>query len=234
MPEDLNIEVAHSIHERAQEEGGEEAGHGHGHRHERMLEIIEAVLLAIVAVATAWSGYQAAKWDGVNARNYAIASKFRAQANQDWTLGGQQRLFDSNTFYAWLQAKTDGNTRLAALYARRFSPEYKVAFVAWVAAGGLTKASVPPGPSFMPQYHNHKWEEAARLERKATVTFDLGTAARDHGDDYVRDTVLFATVLFLVAVGQRFKTKGPRMGLLGISLVLLVAALYFIATYPAA
>ena len=37
----------------------------------------------------------------------------------------------------------------------------------------------------------------------------------------------FATVigLFLVAVGQRFKTRGPRMGLLGISLVLLVAAL---------
>ena len=29
-----------------------------------VLEIIEALILALVAVATAWSGYQAAKWAG--------------------------------------------------------------------------------------------------------------------------------------------------------------------------
>jgi hypothetical protein len=28
------------------------------------IEIIEAVILALVAVATAWSGYQAARWAG--------------------------------------------------------------------------------------------------------------------------------------------------------------------------
>jgi hypothetical protein len=231
VPEDLNIEVARSIHERAQEAA---EGEQRSERHERALEIVEAILLATIAIATAWSGYQAAKWDGANARDYALASKYRAQANQAWTLGGQQRLFDSNTFYAWLAARTSGNHRLAALYTRRFSPEYHVAFVAWVAAGGLTKASVPPGPSFMPEYHNRAWERAAALERTATATFDLGTEARNHGDDYVRDTVLFATVLFLTAVGQRFRVKGPRVALLGVSMALLVVALYFVATYPAA
>jgi hypothetical protein len=232
VPEDLNIEVARSIHDRAKEEAEEEQRSEH--RHERALEIVEAVLLATVAIATAWSGYQAARWDGVNGRDYALAAKYRAQANQAWTLGGQQRLFDSNTFYAWLAARTSGNDRLAALYTRRFSPEYHVAFVAWLAAGGLTKSSVPPGPSFMPEYHNRDWERAAALERSATATFDLGTEARNHGDDYVRDTVLFATVLFLTAVGQRFRVKGPRVALLGVSMVLLVVALYFVATYPAA
>ena len=29
-----------------------------------MIEIIEALILALVAVATAWSGYQAAEWAG--------------------------------------------------------------------------------------------------------------------------------------------------------------------------
>jgi hypothetical protein len=42
--------------------------HGHGHEHigrrESLIEIGEAFLLAIVAVATAWSGYQTGKWDG--------------------------------------------------------------------------------------------------------------------------------------------------------------------------
>jgi hypothetical protein len=50
----------------------------------------------------------------------------------------------------------------------------------------------------------------------------------------VRVTVLFATVLFLVAVGQRFKLHGPRTGLFGVSLVLLVFAVYLVLTYPAA
>jgi hypothetical protein len=231
VPEDLNIEVARSIQDRAKEAA---EGEQRSERHERALEIVEAILLATIAIATAWSGYQAAKWDGANARDYALASKYRVQANQAWTLGGQQRLFDSNTFYAWLAARTSGNHGLAALYTRRFSPEYHVAFVAWVAAGGPTKASVPPGPSFMPEYHNRAWERAAALERTATATFDMGTEARSHGDDYVRDTVLFATVLFLTAVGQRFRVKGPRIALLGVSMALLVVALYFVATYPAA
>ena len=37
------------------------------------IEIIEALILALVAVATAWSGYQAAQWAGMRAENYAQA-----------------------------------------------------------------------------------------------------------------------------------------------------------------
>jgi hypothetical protein len=232
MPEDLNAEIAHSLHERALEEGKEEDAAAK--RRERRLEILEAVLLAVVAIATAWSGYQAAKWDGENARDYGLASKLRTQATQAWTLGGQQKLFDSAQFSAWLQAETSGNKQLANLYARRFSPEYSVAFNAWLRAGGLTNTKAPPGPSFMPEYHNSNYATAARLNTQAGVAFAEGTAARHHGDDFVRVTVLFATVLFLIAVGQRFKLHGPRTGLFGVSLVLLVFALYLVLTYPAA
>ena len=36
-----------------------------------VIEIIEALILALVAVATAWSGYQAAEWAGKRAEDYA-------------------------------------------------------------------------------------------------------------------------------------------------------------------
>jgi len=231
MPEDVNIEVARTLHEKGLEAAAETKAQ---HRSERALEIVEAVLLAIVAISTAWSGYQSARWDGVNAQDYGLASKYRAEANQQWTLGGQQRLFDASAFFAWLQAKNAGETNLADLYSRRFSPEYAVAFRAWVAAGGLTNPSTPAGPSFMPQYHNHLWEQAAALERQATATFTVGTQARNQGDNYVRVTVLFATVLFLVAVGQRFKIRGARLALMGVSFGLLLLALFFVVTYPVA
>jgi hypothetical protein len=232
MPEDMNTEIARTLHERAIEHDDEpERGE---HRHEKLLEIIEALLLAIVAIATAWSGYQAARWDGENAHEYATATKERAEANQAWTLGGQQRLFDSTNFSAWLQARTQGDAKLAALYARRFSPEYAIAFTAWVKAGGLTNPNTPPGPSFMPQYHNHGWERAARLERKASAVFVEGTEARHHGDDFVRTTVIFATVLFLVAMGQRFRMPVARRGLIVVSLGLLAFAVYLVVSYPLA
>jgi hypothetical protein len=232
MAEELNTEIARTLHERAiDEDDDSEPG---GHWHEKAVEIVEAVLLAVVAIATAWSGYQAARWDGENARAYAVSARVRAEANQAWTLGGQQRLFDSSNFSAWLEARTAGNTQLAALYARRYSPEYAIAFAAWIRAGGLTNPNAPPGPSFMPQYHNHDWERAARLERQASADFTAGTQARHDGEDFIRTTVVFATVLFLVAVGQRFRIQAARRGLIVVSLGLLAFALYLVVTTPLA
>jgi hypothetical protein len=86
----------------------------------------------------------------------------------------------------------------------------------------------------MPEYHNRDWERAAALERTATGPSTWEPRRATTATTYVRDTVLFATVLFLTAVGQRFRVKGPRIALLGVSMVLLVVALYFVATYPAA
>lgn len=73
-----------------------------------MIEIIEAVILALVAVATAWSGYQAAQWAGKRAEQYAEASRLRVTAEGLATLAGQERIYDSDTFNSWLAAKLDG------------------------------------------------------------------------------------------------------------------------------
>ena len=54
------------------------------------------------------------------------------------------------------------------------------------------------------------------------------------GDTYLRNTVLLATVLFLTALGMRFKVFGVRLALVGVSAVLLGVALYFVFTYPQA
>src|SRR5262249_57891819 len=40
---------------------------------ERVIEIVEVAVLATVAIATAWSGYQAARWDGHQAFLYGQA-----------------------------------------------------------------------------------------------------------------------------------------------------------------
>jgi len=118
------------------------------------IEIIEAVILALVAVATAWSGYQAARWAGMRAENYAEASRLRVTAEGLATLAGQERIYDSDTFNSWLTAKLGGQEKAADFLERRFRDEYRTAFAAWMKTDPFNNAQAPPGPIFMPDYHN--------------------------------------------------------------------------------
>jgi hypothetical protein len=150
------------------------------HSHPETIEIIEAVILALVAVATAWSGYQAARWYGRRVALYSEANRFRVEAEMLATLAGQERIYDNEGFNAWVGATLDGKTELAQFYERRFRPEYR--------------------PAFM---------------------FKQGTDAGDTGDQYVRITVILATVLLVTAIGQRFHVKAVRTAFMIVASLLL-------------
>jgi len=51
-------------------------------RRDRLLSIVEAVLLSLVAVLAAYSGYAAAKWSTESSVSLAKASAERAKANR--------------------------------------------------------------------------------------------------------------------------------------------------------
>ena len=223
----MNIEAAHKLTERP-----EDSPTGGKRRWSEIAEVLEVIVLAAVAIATAWSGYQAARWDGRQAFLYGTATRVRIQADEAITLGGQQKLLDVSTFNTWIQAKQAGNEQLAALYVRRFSPEYKVAFDAWLKTDPFHDPSAPPGPAFMPEYVNSRDVEGQKLNDEASATFNEGTEARETADRYVRQTVLLATVLFLVAIATRFKFRAVRTAAGVIALVLLIYAVSGIVTLP--
>jgi hypothetical protein len=203
-------------------------------RWETLVEIVEVLVLAMVAVATSWSGYAAARWDGQQSLLYGHASANRFRADAASTKGGQELVADSSLFTAYLQAHSAGNSKLATVYARRFTPDYKVAFLAWLKTGPFTNPAAPPGPGYMPQYHNPDLEAAARLNAAASAAFDQGTAARDNAERYLRDTVLFATVLFVVAIAQRFKVRAVRVTTTAIALSLAAYTVVEMLTLPRA
>jgi hypothetical protein len=168
----------------------------------------------------------------VQAHEYGLSNKERAAENRAATVSGQQRLYDTSTFGFWLQEKASGDEEAAALFERRFRPEYRVAFNAWIKTDPLHNPRAPAGPILMPQYHNAAAERAAKAGERASADFEAGTKARETGDRYLRNTVLLATVLFLTALAQKFKVTRVRLSLLGVAGALLVVALYFVITYP--
>jgi hypothetical protein len=189
---------------------------------EELIEIIEVIVLALVAIATAWSGYQAAKWDGQQSLLYGTASADRFGADAAATAGGQMLQADASVFTAWLQATSAHDNRLAALYVRRFAPDYRTAFWAWLTTDPLTNPDAPAGPAYMPRYRNPDLVTAAQLNDRAAAAFARGTTARDNADSYVRDTVLFAAVLFLVAIAQRFQLRNIRVATTTVAFALLI------------
>jgi hypothetical protein len=197
-----------------------------------VIEIIEALILALVAVATAWSGYQAAKWAGRRAENYAQASRLRVTAEGLATLAGQERIYDSDTFNSWLAAKLDGKKEAAEFFERRFRDEYRPAFAAWMSTDPFKNAQAPPGPIFMPDYHNAKHEQFLGLNKQAAEVADQGTKSGETGDQYVRITVLLATVLLITAIGQRFHFKSVRVAFMILASLLLCLPLWQLLVLP--
>jgi hypothetical protein len=229
VPEGHNIEIAHTLSEHESKHG---VGGARGRRAEEVLEIVEVFFLAIVAIATAWSGYQAAKWDGRQSLLYGEASRLRFQADAASTKGGQQFVADSAMFNSWLQAHDAHNANLQQLFERRFSAPYRVAFQAWLATDPFHDPNAPPGPGYMPQLRYPLNEQAARWNDEASGEFEQGTVSRETADKYVRDTVLFASVLFLIAVAQRFKLRNVRIGAMALALALLAFTLITLIALP--
>ena len=231
MPEgNVNAEVA--SHLREQGEHDEHSAHQPSKRRIETVEILEAILLAIVAIVTALSGYQAARWDGESAKEYATSSRLRTEAQSTALTANQTLIYNAGNFTAWLQAYDAGDKSLRDLLERRFTPEYKKAFDAWVAIDGMHDPTAPPGPRYMEEYEDPLTEKAAEQNKEASHAFDLGVDYRATGEHYVRITVVLAAVLFLIAIGQRFKVRGVRYAVNIVAGIFLVYCLYLFAIYP--
>src|SRR4029453_11582955 len=166
------------------------------------------------------------------AKQYAEATRLRVTAEGLATLAGQERIYDTDTFNSWLAAKLDGKKEAAEFFERRFRDEYRNAFAAWMSKDPFNNAQAPPGPIFMPEYHNAKHEQFLGLNKQAAEIADRGTKSGETGDGYVRITVLLATVLLITAIGQRFRFKAVRIVFMILACLLLCLPLLRLLMLP--
>lgn len=245
MAEGLNpIEAGKQLHEHgeAQEHaedqppsggaGGTSGGEGDSSRHSRIVQICEAVLLALVTIAAAWAGYSAARWGTTSRVEIARSSTLRNLATRYDIAALELRNFDSGTFNAWYIAFTLNNKEKERVAVRRFRPAFRVAFNAWMATDPVHNPHAPPGPTYMPQYKLPAQARGNALDAEATAKFDSGNHAGQVGDDYVRITVFLAAVLFLVGIGSSFKLPGIRYALIVFGSLLLIISIVLILLQP--
>ena len=218
MPEGLSAsEVGKEIAEH-RKHGAEEP---EADRHDRWISIVEAILLSLVAVLAAYSGFAAAKWGTESSVSLAKASALRTKANRADLEAIITRTLDSVSFNAWFTAFTAGNVKAEQLAINRLRPGYKPAFYAWLATDPAHNPKAPPGPAYMPQYVIPQEAAAKAYDSQAEAAFAKGESAGGTSDKYVRDTVFLATVLFLVGISGHFRIRQARFALVGIGVALL-------------
>jgi hypothetical protein len=223
----------HKTHaaEHARERDDAEGGEG-GRDHDRTLSIIEAVMLAIVALLAAYTGFASAKWNTESSVRLAQASAARTEANRAALNAQNLKNFDSTTFNTWFTAYVAGDTTAEAVAVRRFRPAFKVAFDAWLATEPFTNAKAPPGPTYMAQYKQPELVQSAALDTKATEDYTLGVQAGSNADNYIRDTIYLATILFLIGISGHFRFLRIRLALVALSGIMMIIAIVEIATSP--
>ncbi len=196
------------------------------------VELLATILLAVAAVAIAWSTYQSTQWRGQQAADNSRASAARIKSSEASTRAGQLTQIDIATFTQWVDAYVAGNTELANFYRQRFRTELQPAFDAWIATNPRTNPNAPATPFVMPQYRVAEADDATRLNATADIQSEAASTANERSDKYMLAVVLFASSLLFAGMSTKLHSARQQEVLLGLGGLIFVGAATLLATFP--
>ncbi len=196
------------------------------------VELLATVLLALAAVATAWSGYQATRWNGEQVKASARTNALRIDAARAQGLSQAQKQVDVAVFIQWADAYAQGQRRLTAFYERRFRAEFKPAFRAWLATEPLTNTDAPLTQFALPQYELAAEAEAARLDAEAELSSAIVRRNIQRASNYILGVVLFSVALFFAGMSTKLSVARLRLVTLVVGWAVFLGTVAWLATQP--
>jgi len=196
------------------------------------LEVVATVLLALAAVATAWSGYQSTRWNGEQAKASSRTNAIRIDAARAQGLAQAQTQVDVATFTQWVDAYARRETELADFYFKRFRDEFGPAVDAWLATRPLTNPDAPLTPFAMPEYRLASAAEAERLDAEAETSSATVRRNIQRASNYVLGVVLFSVSLFFAGMSTKLGDARLRQVTLAVGCAVFLGTAIWIATSP--
>ena len=201
-------------------------------RFDRWIEFLSAALLALAVIGTAWCGYQAARWRGVQAESFIEALAAQQNSIQQTNQAVLVQSLHVDLFVEWASAVSLDNQNLANFLYERFPPELKMATEAWLTLEPETNPDAPPSPFAMPEYTQEQSEESEKLSIVADEMFEQASRANQTSDNYVLLTVIFASVLFFGGVSGKFQSRVINLAMLILAYVLFTVGMVVMLRYP--
>lgn len=199
---------------------------------EHRLDVAATLLLALAAIATAWSTYQSSVWRGNQAKAQSASIAARVESTRQSDVANRQAEIDVALFIQWVDAFAREDDELADFYRTRFRDEFVPAFDAWVATRPRLNPDAPRSPFAMPEYQLAATAKAAELEEQAAAKGLEVQRDIERADSYMLAVVLFAISLFFAALSTKLQSRDMRLTLLGLGWVLFLGTAIWLATQP--
>ena len=201
-------------------------------RRQHLVELFSTILLAVAAVATAWSTYQSTQWRGEQAVNTSKATAARIESSEAATHAGQLTQVDIATFVQWTDAHLTGDDELATFYRHRFRPEFEPAFDAWLATEPFTNPDAPLTPFAMPEYRVSESVRSSELNAQAGQHSDDAESANQRADNYVLAVVMLASALFFAGISTKLHEERQREALLALGWLIFLGTAIWLGVSP--
>jgi hypothetical protein len=196
------------------------------------LELAATVLLAVAAVATAWSSYQATRWNGEQATAASQTNGIRIEAARAESEALAETQVDIALFIQWVDANAGDDAELADFYASRFRGEFQPAFDAWLATDPLRNVDAPASPFALPEYRTEAEAQAAEYDRQSEISAAVVRRNIVRASNYVLAVVLFAVALFFAGISTKLVNERLRLAMLLVGWTVFLGAVTWIASFP--
>ena len=207
------------------------------------MEVIIAILLGVVSIATAYASFQSSLYGGVQAQSYTVGSNLSTEAESMYLEGNQQYVQDSQLWQTLTELRLDianpdpaiseaAQIKYDTVYFQSVSEDFGAA----IERADATNEADPDfyvDPSDDEEYQDTLFSSYAETKEKAEKTIATGDEANSLGDKQTLSTVIMAVSLFLLgiaAVVSAFRVK-VIMGAIGVAIF--VVAVIISATIPA-
>ncbi len=200
---------------------------------DRVLEIVAVLLLAVTTLGTAWCGYQASQWSGVQTDDNRIEAEHRLEANRQFGLAIQTISYDTNFIAIYAQAVQAGNTGLAQFYRQSLArPDFLPTLDKWEAEVAAGQAPTPLSQD--QDYLNGLRGGYLDAQAQADAAAADAQSAGNNAQQYVLNTIVLAVALFFAGVTSSFRYKPARVMLIILALATLAFAASRVADLPIA
>jgi hypothetical protein len=201
-------------------------------------ELIIAILLGLVSIATAYASFQAALYDSQMAGAYNIGNAKATEAESLYLEGNQQFLQDTQVFnqLSLLQVEIGAGDALAqekydTLYFQGVSDEFGAAIDR---AAAQTEAD--PDFFYSPlddeDYQDFLFADYAQTKDDSVATIAKGDEYNSRSDKLTLYTVLMSISLFLLGIAALVRQRRTQFVLVGTGVVISTVSVILTSTIP--
>ena len=199
---------------------------------DRAIEVLTVVLLGIATVASAWCAYQASRWNGIETDEARVTTEARVEQARLFATGTQVGSYDSNVLLAYAQAVAADQPSLAEFIRDTLMrPEFAPVLETWEQEVEADAAQLSPIPANV-DYIAELFAGANDAEQSAVEASARAADAGSNAEAYLLTTLFMASALFFAGVVSSFESRGPRIVLLTMSMVMLAAGAARIVELP--